>query len=180
MRLKKTRLDARFYSLLFLVGILTFLVHEFSHWIMGTSLGHEMLASPNRVWSKGPISPTHGMLVSAAGPAITIVQGLIGFWLVRSRASLVGFAMLYMAFFSRLLAAAVSVLNPNDEARISAQLGIGTWTLPILVVAGLFALVYLASRHLKLSLRQQFFCYVTASIAVTLVVGADYLFVNRA
>ena len=87
--------------------------------------------------------------------------------------------MLYMAFFSRLLAAAVSVLNPNDEARISAQLGFGTWTLPLIVVAALFALTYLASRHLKLSLRQQFFCYVIASVAVTLVVGFDHLFVSK-
>ena len=179
MRLTKARLNLSFYLLLFAVGIVSFAVHEFAHWMMGTALGYEMLASPNHVWTEGNPSVAHQMLISAAGPGITFVQGIIGFLLVRSRASLLGFALLYMAFFSRLLAAAVSVLNPNDEARISTQLGLGIWTLPVVVVASLLLLTYLASRHLKLSLRDQFFCYVVASVTVTIVVGVDHFFVGK-
>ncbi len=180
MRLMKPKLDVRFYSLLFVIGILSFVVHEFAHWIMGISLGYEMLGSLNHVWSKSPTSPTDELLISAAGPATDIAQAIVGFWLVRRRQSLFGFAMLYMAFFGRFLAAAVSVLNPNDEARISAQLGLGTWTLPIIVVLALFALTYLASRRLRLSLREQFYCYVVASLAETLVVVVDQVYVSKA
>jgi hypothetical protein len=42
----------------------------------------------------------------------------------------------------RLLATIISLLNPNDEARISQSLGFGTCTLPLLVTAFLFVLLY--------------------------------------
>ncbi len=115
-------------------------------------------------------------LVSAAGPLVTIAQGVVGFWLVRRRRSLPGFALLYMAFFMRLLAAALSLFKPNDEARVSQLLGLGTWTLHLAVVAGLFILLLAASRDLKLRFRDQFFCYLVASIVVTLIVGVDMAF----
>ena len=166
-------LPARFYALLFLIGIGSFAVHEFAHWITGVALGYDMVATPNHVWSTTPMTARDQMLVSASGPAITIVQGILGCLLVRSRRSLFGFALLYMAFFMRLLAAGVSLFNPNDEARISQALGLGTWMLPLVVVAGLFVLVVSASRTLRVRFRDQFFCYLVASIVVTLIVGAD-------
>lgn len=179
MRFKKGTLTVRFSLALIAVGIATFAVHEFAHWIAGVVLGYEMLASPNHVWAAGAIHPADATLISAAGPLMTIIQGLIGHVLVRRRGSLLGFAMLYMAFFTRLLAAAVSIFNPNDEARISTSLGIGAWTIPAVVVTSLFVLTYLASRRLKLSIRDQLLCYVAASLAVSLVVGVDYAFFDR-
>ena len=165
--------STRFFATLFLVGIGSFLIHELAHWLAGVGLGYDMVATPNHVWSKTPMSITDQSLVSGAGPLITIAQGLLGFWLVRSRSSHFGFALVYIAFFMRLLAAGVSLFNPNDEARISSLLGLGTWTLPVLVVIGLLTLVVAASRQLRLSFRDQFFCYLVSSIAVTLIVGAD-------
>jgi hypothetical protein len=175
MNSANSRLTPRFYLLLFSVGLGTFLVHEFAHWLTGVSLGYEMVASPNHVRSIGEMSATHELLVSAAGPVITIVQAIAGFIILRGQRALFGFALLYMAFFMRLLAAVVSIFNPNDEARISEQLGLGTWTLPAIVVVFLFALVVIGSRRLELRFREQFVCYVTASIVVSLVVGLDAL-----
>lgn len=174
--LKTPRLDRTFFVLLFLVGLATFVAHECAHWLVGVSLGYDMVMTPNRVWSTTDMTAGDDMLMSSAGPAITIAQGIIGFVLVRTRSSLTGFAMLYLAFFSRVLAGAVSFANPNDEARISHDLALGTWTLPAIIIAGLFALLYFASRRLGLTVRDQFFCYVVASVAVTLMVGMDYFF----
>ncbi len=176
----KTRLNKHFYLMLFAIGIASFMVHELAHWAMGVSLGHQMMASPNHVWATDTLNATHEMLISAAGPAITIVIGLVGFMLVRQQASLLGFGMLYMAFFSRLLAGAVSYFNPNDEARISTALGLGLWSLPLAVIGTLFVLTYVASRRLKLTIRDQFFCYVTASVVISLVVGIDHFFFSKA
>lgn len=167
------QLGTRFFLWLLGIGLATFAVHESAHWITGIMLGYPMQASPNRVWSSTPMTPADALLVSAAGPVVTIAQGMLGFLLVRRSASRWGFAMLYMAFFTRLLAMAVSLFNPNDEARISAQLGLGTWTLPALVVLVLFVLVYAASRRLELTWRDQLVCYIVASVTVTLVVGID-------
>ena len=173
MSLQRSALPLKFYMNLFFVGIGTFLVHEFAHWLTGVAIGHDMVATPNHVWSKNPMSALDQAMVSAAGPVITIAQGIVGFWLVKNRQSQLGFALLYMAFFMRLLAAGMSFYNPNDEARVSQLIGFGTWTIPLIVVAGLFALLVSASRNLKLRFRDHFVCYLVASIVVTLIVGVD-------
>ena len=168
-----------FYAVLFAVGIGTFFIHELAHWLTGVALGHDMIASPHHVRATDPMSVRDQCLVSAAGPLITIAQGIVGYWLVSRRSSRLGFALLYMAFFMRLIANAVSVFNPNDEARISLLLGIGTWTLPLVVVAGLFVLLFAASRRLKLRFLDQFFCYLVASVVVTLIVAVDMAFWSK-
>lgn len=176
----KSVLTARFYAVLFFVGIGTFLVHEFAHWLTGVAIGHDMVATPNHVWSRDPMGALDQTMVSAAGPLVTLAQGILGFWLVKRRRSQFGFALLYMAFFMRLLAAGLSFSNPNDEARVSQLLGLGTWTLPLVVVAGLLGLLVAASRHLELRFRDQFFCYLSASIVVSLIVGVDMAFWRKA
>lgn len=162
-----------FYLVLLLTGIASFLVHELAHWLTGLVLGYEMVATLNSVTPMGSVTPRDLALIAGAGPLLTVGQGLLGFWLVWKSRSHLGFALLYIAFFMRLVAAGVSVFNPNDEAKLSQLLGLGTWTLPVLVVGGLLALVVVASRRLQLKLRDQLLCYVVASVAVTLVVGVD-------
>lgn len=138
-----------------------------------------MVATPNHVWARDAMSVRDQVLVSEMGPVVTIVQGIVGFRLVQAGGSRFGFALLYMAFFVRLLAAGVSLFNPSDEAGVGQMLGIGTWTLPLLVVAGVFALLAVATRRLQLRFRDQFFCYLVASVVVTLIVGVDMLVWRR-
>ena len=171
----KAIFPARFHGWLFLVGIASFLVHEFAHWLTGALLGYEMVATLNSVTPVGSVNTRDLALIAGAGPLLTVGQGLLGFWLVRKSRSHLGFALLYIAFFMRLVAAGVSVFNPNDEAKLSQLLGLGTWSLPALVVGGLLALVVIASRRLQLTLRDQLLCYGVASVAVSLVVGVDML-----
>ena len=166
-------------STLFMVGVATFVVHEFFHWVAGTLLGYPMRITPNQVGPLTAMLPVHHTVMSAAGPLVTYVQAAVGYTLVRKRASLVGFAMVYMAFFMRLVAMGVSVFNPNDEARISRDLGLGLWTLPALVVGTLFILVYVCSRRLSVTVREQVVCYLVASAVVTVFVGADFLWFGK-
>lgn len=169
----KAVFPASFYVILFLTGIASFLAHEFAHWLTGILLGYEMVATLNSVTPLGSVTLRDLALIAGAGPLLTVGQGLLGFWMVGRSRSHAGFALLYIAFFMRLVAAGVSLFNPNDEAKLSQLLGLGTWTLPVLVVGGLLALVVVASRRLQLKLRDQLLCYVVASVAVTLVVGVD-------
>ncbi len=164
-----------FYGTLFIVGIATFLVHESAHWLAGAALGHDMVATLNSVRSTGPVSVRDQMLITAAGPIITIGQALIGFWLVARSRSPLGFALLYSACFMRVLAAGISVVQPNDEAKISLVLGLGPWAVPLIVVVGLMGLVVTASRRLRLTARDHLLCYVVASVATTLIVGVDMM-----
>ena len=178
MQPKKVRHKQLAFTLL-LVGAATFVIHEFFHWLAGTLLGYPMRITPNQVGPLTAMLPVHHTVMSAAGPIVTYIQAAVGYALVRKRASLIGFAMVYMAFFMRLVAMGVSLFNPNDEARISQDLGLGLWTLPTLVVGSLFILVYSSSRRMSITLREQILCYLVASAVVTVFVGADFLWFGK-
>ena len=174
--------QVRYKQLIFtllLVGAATFIVHEFFHWLAGTLLGYPMRITPNQVGPLSTMLPVHHTVMTAAGPIATYIQAAVGYALVTQRSSMVGFAMVYMAFFMRLIAMGVSVFNPNDEARISLDLGLGLWTLPALAVGTLFLLVYSSSRRMRITLREQLICYVIASVVVTVFVGADFLWFGK-
>jgi hypothetical protein len=164
-----------FYLTLILVCPLTFVVHEAAHWAMGEALGYSMTMSLNAATPRAGAfaSDAHMMLVSAAGPAVTLLQGLIAFELIRRRGMLLAYPVLFVAWMMRFAAMVVSIRHPNDEARISAMLGLGTWTLPLLMTIGLFVLLYFASRRLALGWKQNLACYLIASTMIAGIVLLD-------
>lgn len=167
---------ASFYGWLFIAGFFTFILHEAAHWAVGTALGYEMQMRLNAVTAVTAITsvlPSHKAMIDAGGPLATILQAVIAFTIVIRYRANTAFAFLYLAAFMRILANAISFLNPNDEARLSAYLGVGMWTLPSVVSIGLLLLVWHASRRLQLTWKEQLCCYLIASASVSLVVGID-------
>ncbi|QYF87034.1 hypothetical protein [Brevundimonas sp. PAMC22021] len=120
-----------------------------------------------------PTSPQDHALISTAEPAITVLQALIALTFVRTRHGLTAFALLFAAAFMRVVAQGLSFILPNDEARVSTWLGIGFWTLPILVSLALIACTIWASQRLGLTWRFNAMAYLVASLAVSAIVGAD-------
>jgi hypothetical protein len=112
-------------------------------------------------------------LADAAGPLVTIVQGIVAYVVVRRSASLKAFAFLYAAAFMRMVAALVSVMHPNDEARLSMYFGLGKWTLPLLVAAGLIVLAIRGGKRFQLGWKDHLLCYLVASLSVSAIVGLD-------
>ncbi len=167
------KLKPAFFLVLVLVFFVTNLLHESAHWLAGAAFGFDMQFGLNAVRYLSPTEPWQRMVTDAAGPVYTILQGVLAWVLVRRGASTTAFAFLYAAMFSRLTAGLVSVLHPNDEARVSLYFGLGKWTLPVLVAAGLLALVVAASRRLGLTWKDQLLCYLVASLAMSAIVGLD-------
>lgn len=167
------KLKAPFYLWLVVVFVMTNLVHESAHWLMGAALGMDMRFGLNGVRYLSSTSDSQRALADAAGPLATILQGMIAYVLLSRTASLKAFAFLYAAAFMRLVAGLVSVLHPNDEARLSMYFGLGKWTLPVLVAAGLIALAVKGSRRAGLTWKDQVLCYLVASLAVSAIVGLD-------
>jgi hypothetical protein len=165
----------RFYLVLILACPLTFLVHEGAHWLMGQGLGYSMTMSLNGAnpRSGGFTVDAHAMWVSAAGPLITLLQGVVAFLLIRSGKHLLAYPFLFIAWMMRFAAAVVSIKHPNDEARISQMLGLGTWTLPVLIVAVLFALLYNANQRLQVGWRANLVSYLIASVMFAVIVFLD-------
>lgn len=167
------KLRLPFLAWLILVFFIGNLVHESAHWLTGAALGFDMRFGLNAVSYLSPTQPWQRALADIAGPAITIAQGVLAYILVMRHASLKIYAFLYAAFFMRLVAGLVSVMHPNDEAQVSMFLGLGKWTLPVLVAVGLLVLVFTASRRLQLNWKDQLASYAVASIAVSAIVGLD-------
>ena len=172
------RVGVSFYGWLLVIAPLTYLVHEAAHWLTGTALGHDMSFSINGVSPAGAITAHDHLLISAAGPLVTLAQGIIAFLLVRSRDSVVAYGVLFFALMMRATATGVSLFHLNDEARISDALGLGPWTLPGLMVAALLALTVLASRHLRLGWKTNLGADLVSTVATTVIVMGDMMVKN--
>lgn len=173
--MRGTRTGPGFYALVFVAGFVTFAVHEGGHWLAALLLGHEAFYGLNSAGARGAVGTVDQMIISAAGPAVTVAQGLIALWLVQARASAAAWVFLFWAAFMRFMATAVSLFHPNDEARISEWLGWGMWTLPGLVTVALVGLLVLGTLRLRVGWKTLVLTWVVASVAVSAVVGLDML-----
>lgn len=134
--------------------ILTWIIHEFTHWITSESLGYESILSLNSVspMSGQKWTDLDNVYISASGPLITIIQAVIVFMFLNNRNWNKSFyPFLFTPLYMRLLAGGMNFINPNDEGRISEYFGLGVFTLSILVSMILFFLVYKISNKYKLS-----------------------------
>ena len=72
------------------------------------------------------------------------------------------------------VAMAISLVNhPNDEARISLELGLPIWLLPGIAVAFLLALTVMGSRTVKAGWTGNLIAYLMASLLTTVIVFLD-------
>ena len=126
----------------------TWTLHEFTHWITGELLGNDMIMTLNTCYSESGqyIKNWHSTVISAAGPIITLIQAITFYYLLKMKSNKSLFPFLLTCLYMRLLAGLMNFINPNDEGRISIDLGLGTFTLSILIVGILFYLTYDISR----------------------------------
>lgn len=173
-----TKFGPRFYGTLVWVGLITFVMHEAAHWSAGELLGYPMRPGLKSGVALRPTTVRDATLISAAGPAITILIAAIAFGRVVATGSATAFAFVIWAAFMRMVAAGLGVVMPNDAARISLTLGLGLWTLPLLVSAWLVALAWIASRRLRATWRTGVFCYLVLSLVTAVIVGIDMAIVG--
>jgi hypothetical protein len=171
------RARASFYGALVLATLLTTVVHETAHWAMGSALGHRMAMSFNEAHavSGAGVPALDAMLITAAGPAVTVLQALVAYALIRSRRWRLAYPFLFAAWFMRFAAACVSLSHPNDEARLSLDLLGGMWWLPAAVVLGLLALLWSATRRLGIGWKTNLACYLICSVLTAVIVFGDRL-----
>jgi len=120
-------------------------LHEIGHLIAAKALGYEAAIRINSVsLVGGPQDWRDAALVDAAGPLVTVLLAIIA---LAKRGGTLGPTIVFAALMMRILATVVSVQAPNDEARIGEALGLGTWTLPAIVVGLLAILMAVSARR---------------------------------
>ena len=170
------RFDWRFFIAFAILGPLTFFVHELGHYLAGIAQGFDMWLTLNKVGFHEGQTPSHmnAVIVALAGPAVTLVIAIIAsLWALRGGGPL-AFGIVYWAFFMRLVASGISLVNePQDEAAAGILLGIGPWPLTLVSVFALLGLLILTHRAVKASWKVYIVAYVLASIVVAGIVLSD-------
>jgi hypothetical protein len=162
-----------------LAVISTWIIHEFAHWLTAEMLGYESIMRINGVSPVDGQDQTdwHKILISASGPIITVLQGLIVYIALKVRNwNKYLYTLLFTAFYMRLLAGLMNFINPNDEGRISSFFEIGTFTLPLLITGLLFFMVYKISRTYNLTWKFQLWTTIITMLASSILILSDQFF----
>jgi hypothetical protein len=132
-----------------LAVFLTSLFHELAHWATGELLGNRMAMNLNAAYpvSGNYLQPWNAHIVTAAGPLFTVLQGFVVYLLTQKYKNKFLYLFLFTPLMMRTLALFMNFLNPNDEGRISLALGLGLFTVPIVVCSILFVMTWRISRQ---------------------------------
>jgi len=157
----------RIYIFLFIASLMTIIIHEFGHFLMGTVLGYDMGFDFN---GTRPIigaysNNTDYFLVIFSGISFTLIQSFLGVYLIKKLNYQRLYYLVLTPFLYRLIPYLISIFYPQsillqDEARISQLLGVNLYLVPILIIGILLFNCYRINKtyqinfnsHLRLSL----------------------------
>lgn len=170
------------YLFIFAIAVfLSWMLHEFAHWIVGECLGYKMIMTlnsgypANRYYSKD----LHYQIISAAGPIFTLCEAILIFILMTRQRIILLYPFLFTCFYMRLFATVISFRKPNDEARISSAIGIGKFTLPLIITIVLFALIYKISKIYKFDSQFNLANFGLTLLFTSIIILADMYFKVR-
>ena len=126
------------------VVLFTWLIHEFAHWVTYKSLGYDAFMRLNSAGlASGKLhQELDTILAAAAGPVITLIQAAIVYQLLMNKGwNKYIYPILFTAFYMRLVAGMLNIINLNDEGEISEYLNLGTFTIPVMLSGLLFFMV---------------------------------------
>lgn len=163
----------RLFLLFIPIAYLTYLFHEFGHWIIGELLGNDMSFSLNYVSFKNTehIGKNHQLLSSIGGPLFTILQSFIFLLIIEKYKTVYVYPFVFFAFFTRFFSLVFGGFENQDEAAISASLEMGKYSVAIIVLLILLVMVWKASKTLKINLKYNCIFYAISTLCVLMVIG---------
>ena len=172
------KLSLKFMLLFIPVAYITYLFHEFGHWSIGEVLGNNMVYSLNYVWPQSGyfIDASHALYSSIGGPAFTILLSLFFLLIIEKYKTIYAYPFVFFQMFSRFFALVFGGFGQQDEAKISAILGIGTYTVAIIVLLILFLIVLRASYLLRINLQKNSYIFTVSTLCILLVIWTYTMF----
>ena len=177
--LTESRIDWRVALLFIPVAFLTYLFHEFGHWIVGEMLGNDMVLSLNNATARSGyyIDNAHVLYISMGGPAFTILQAIIFLAIIEKSKSIYAYPVVFFAAFSRFFSVVFGGFSLQDEARIASMLDISIYAVAIIVLLVLFLIVWRSSYLLKLNLKAIGYFTILSTLNILLVIGVNELII---
>ena len=173
---------SKFIGVMIVATFLTFFFHEMSHWIAYELLGYDAGFTINGASVKDStikLTQTQRMITSAAGPIFTIIQATVFYFLLKKQKNIMLYPFLFLPFIMRLGAAWANRFQPNDEGRISLDLGLNLYAISAIVVAYLLFLVYKTSKKNKVSIPINIITFVASVILLFALTYLDSLYKLR-
>ena len=180
-RIKNDLIDSRInwkVAFLFIpVAFFTYFFHEFGHWIVGEMFGNDMGLSLNNsnALSGYYIDKTHNLYISMGGPAFTILQAVVFLVFIEITKSIYVYPFVFFAAFSRFFSIVFGGFSLQDEARITSMLGVGTYSVAVIVILVLFIIAWRSSYLLKLNLKGIGYYTTLSTLSNLLVIGVNKL-----
>ena len=151
----------RIYLFLFIASLLTVIIHEYGHFLVGTVLGYNMGFDFNgsRPLIGTYANNTHYFLVIISGISFTIAQSYLAFYLMEKLNYKDLYYLVLTPFLYRLIPYLISVIYPNrlllqDEARVGNLLGINLYIIPVIIMFVLLFNCYRANKKYKISFKK--------------------------
>ncbi len=169
------KLLVRLYLLVIPIAYFSYLFHELGHWSVGEILGNDMIYSLNYVWPRTGhyLNESHNLYVSIGGPAFTILLAVVSLLILEKYSTIYVYPFLFFQFVCRFFSLVFGGFTQQDEARISLVIGLGSYTVGIIVLTILLLIVIRASYKLKIDLKHIGYFF-TVSILSELMVIATY------
>ena len=168
--------------MLVLATFLTFFFHEMCHWLSYEFMGYDAGFTLNGASMKNSaieLSKTQRIITSGSGPLFTICQAIVLYFILKKHKSIMLYPFLFLPFIMRLGAAWANKFEPNDEGRISLDLGLNLYVVSIIVVALLLFLVYRISRKNGYSLMFNGITFVASAILLLALTYLDFKYKIR-
>lgn len=159
--------------------LFTWLIHEFTHWVTSELFGYETVMRLNGTYTVGAVkaSPLSQAIISFAAPIITVLQGFVIFIFLQVKGwNKYLYPLLFSAFYMRFLAGLMNFIKVNDEGRVGQFLGIGTFTLSIIISGLLFYMVYKTSKKYELSWKFNCWTLLFILMASSIIILSDQYF----
>ena len=154
-KMEQPPIDKKYIAVIAIAVFFTWILHELAHWIAGGYLGYNMSMTLNATYPTNEkySNDFHYQIISSAGSIFTLSEAFVVYILMIQKRRKLLYPFLFACFYMRLLASVISLWNSNDEARVSSALGIGKFTLPIIITMILFVLVFKTSKAYKFGTR---------------------------
>lgn len=160
------------------VAYISYLFHEFGHWFIGEILGNRMTYSLNNVSPRSGqyLDSSHSLWIIMGGPMFTILLSLIFLLVIKRYKVLWTYSFVFFQFFCRFFSLVFGGFYKQDEAKISSILGIGNFTVAIVVLALLFFMIWRGSYLLKLNFKSNWYFLTISVFCELIVIATDKLF----
>ncbi|MBN1183965.1 MAG: hypothetical protein JXB49_16855 [Bacteroidales bacterium] len=177
--LRESKINWKVIILFIPIAFVTYMFHEFGHWIFGELSGNDMTLSLNAVAPKNGyfIKESHALLSAIGGPFFTIIQALIFLVIICITKSIYAYSIVFFAVFSRFFSIILGGFNLQDEARIASMLDTNKYLIATIVLTILGLILWKCNRIMKLNIKALGYFTVLGVFAILIIIELNRLFI---